>query len=442
MPASAGSRMGRLLPYRFGTWPALPGQAHRASPDYGRTASPDWRSIDWPAHLGSVTVCGRKMTYVDLGRHHLDEPGGRGHEPAVLFIHGLGGNWQNWLENLPRVAQERRAIAMDLPGFGTSEMPADKISISSYARWIDEFCEEIDLGHAVVVGNSMGGFIGAELAISYPARVERLVLVGAAGISITASRRRPVLTFAQIITAIAAAAAARRREVVARPRLRHFILAAVMRHPSRLRADLLAEITQGAGAPGFAGALDALMSYDFSDRLPEIACPTLIVWGNRDVLVPLPDAEEFERLIPDSRRVVFDDTGHTPMLERPIEFNDRLLEFLAERAGAEAGKGGGETGADGAEAGKETRADGAEAGKETGADGAEAGGETGADGAEAGEERPASEAGEEGGLGQSRSERDGERAPEGHGGPGGRGRQASPEAAEASTASGGAGRGG
>ena len=311
----------RGLLYPFKARPAFPWEATEAPPDYGRGASPDWREIDWRRHLRSARVAGREMTYVDIG-------GGEG--PPVVFVHGLGGNWQNWLENLPRAAQERRAIAMDLPGFGTSEMPADKISITAYARWVEELCSRIGVERAVVVGNSMGGFIGAEMAISSPALVDRLVLAAAAGISITTARRAPVMTFARVITAFAAYTAAQGRQVIARPRLRHLILGAVMRHPSRVAPDLLVEITRGAGAPGFRSGLDALLSYDFADRLPEIRCPTLVIWGAQDVLVPVQDAAEFERLIPDSRKVVFDDTGHTPMLERPIEFNEHLMAFIAE----------------------------------------------------------------------------------------------------------------
>jgi pimeloyl-ACP methyl ester carboxylesterase len=80
--------------------------------------------------------------------------------------------------------------------------------------------------------------------------------------------------------------------------------------------------------PGFVLAMNALLSYDFRDRLPEIACPTLIIHGADDMLVPLADAYEFERLIPSSRLEILADTGHVAMLERPRTFNAMLAEFL------------------------------------------------------------------------------------------------------------------
>ena len=102
-----------------------------------------------------------------------------------------------------------------------------------------------------------------------------------------------------------------------------------MRHPTLLQSDLLYEFLHGAGKPGFVPATDALLSYDFRDRLPEITAPTLIVQGTEDVLVPAADADEWERLIAHARKVVMPDTGHCPQVERPRQFNEILLEFLA-----------------------------------------------------------------------------------------------------------------
>jgi pimeloyl-ACP methyl ester carboxylesterase len=102
----------------------------------------------------------------------------------------------------------------------------------------------------------------------------------------------------------------------------------VVRHPTRLAPDLLWELAQGQGAPAYLLAVDALANYDFRERLPEIACPTLVVQGTDDMVVPVRDAYEFERLIPRSQTLIMRDTGHLPMLERAATFNRALLEFL------------------------------------------------------------------------------------------------------------------
>jgi pimeloyl-ACP methyl ester carboxylesterase len=305
--------------------PATPWAARRAGDDYGATAEPDWRSIDWRPHLRQVTIEGRSVNFVDYGSSSSSSL-----EP-VVFVHGLGGCWQNWLENVPRVAAEgRRAIAIDLPGFGFSEMPADDISISGYGRTVNALCDQLDLGEVVLVGNSMGGFISAEVAIQFPARAARLVLVSAAGVTTSDLRSGPVLAGARVVAALATRAATMSEKVVRRPRLQHLVYNSFIRHPTRIRSELLYEITRGSGRPGFVDALRAITDYDFRDRLTEIGCPTLIVWGCDDMLVPESDAGEFERLIPNSRKLLFADTGHMAMIERPQTFNDCLVEFLAE----------------------------------------------------------------------------------------------------------------
>jgi pimeloyl-ACP methyl ester carboxylesterase len=233
-----------------------------------------------------------------------------------------------------------RAIAVDLPGFGHSEMLEEKISISGYGRWLDALLTELGVSEPVrLVGNSMGGFIGCEVAIRFPQRVERLVLVSAAGISIEHERNERVLDglyrTENVAKLVMTRIALRSDQLARRPGMRRALLRLVAAHPERMSGPLVAEQVRGTGTPGFVPALDALTAYPIRDRLPEIACPTLIVWGRLDRLVPVRDADAFEELIPDSRKVVFDDTGHVAMLEQPERFNRLLLDFLAEPPGAE-----------------------------------------------------------------------------------------------------------
>ena len=307
--------------------PASPWSDRRADGGYGATAEPNWRSIDWREELKTVWIDGTPVNFVDLGS---------GEREPVVFVHGLGGQWQNWLENIPRVAVERRAVALDLPGFGLTPEPRDRITIPSYGRFVDAFCERLGLGQVAMVGNSMGGYVAAEVAIQFAARVSRLVLVSAAGISSAATVRAPILTAGRMATAVAAHTAARHHQLAARPLSRHLSLALVARHPRLLKPDFAYEaFFKGVGKPGFDDALRASLEYDFRERLPEVKVPTLIVWGEKDAIIPVRDADEFERLISDSRKVVMLDTGHVPMAERPQAFNDLLMEFLAETGAAE-----------------------------------------------------------------------------------------------------------
>jgi len=319
--------MGRRM-IRPGAAPAPPWRDRDADDGYGRTATPNWRETDWSRQLKQVEIDRIPVNYVDVGS---------GDQDPVVLVHGLGGQWQNWLENIPRLALDRRVVAMDLPGFGlTPEPEYEELSIPGYGRFVNALCDKLGLGEVELVGNSMGGYVAAEVAIQFPERVSRLVLVSAAGISSAESLQAPILTFGRIATAIATNSAARYRQLAARPITRHMSLALVARHPRLLKADLAYEgFIKGAGKPGFDAALRACLNYDFRDRLPEVKVPTLIVWGEKDSIIPVQDADEFERLIEDSRKIVMKDTGHIPMAERPQTFNDLLVEFLAETGRAE-----------------------------------------------------------------------------------------------------------
>jgi pimeloyl-ACP methyl ester carboxylesterase len=290
-----------------------------------------WLDVDWSEHQRWVLIAERWVNVIDIG-----PPDGT----PVVFVHGLGGRWQNWLENLPACAEAGyRAIAVDLPGFGASQLPVERISIPGYGRWLEALLDALGVRAAALVGNSMGGFIAAEVAIVAPPLVERLVLVSAAGISSENERHERlfrVLERAQAISALlSGAVVARAASLVTRPRLRRAALWFVAAHPEHLSPQMAYEQIAGVGTPGFLPALDAVTDYPLRDRLPEIACPTLLVWGRGDRIVPVADADVFEELVPDARKVVWDDTGHVPMLEHPDRFNQLLVDFLAEPPGEE-----------------------------------------------------------------------------------------------------------
>jgi pimeloyl-ACP methyl ester carboxylesterase len=280
--------------------------------------------VDWRAHLRWVEVRGRPVNVLDIGEG-----------PVVVFLHGLAGSWQNWLENILPLAADHRAIAIDLPGFGESPMPERAISVSDYARTVVELLNALGVDERVtIIGNSMGGFVGCEMAIRFPKRIERLVLVAGAGLSLrhmrherkTGARAR----FENLLFFGLGRLAAHTDLVVRSRRLRRALLLLIVAHPEKLAGPLIVEQAHGAGKPGFDDALDAMTAYPIRDRLGEIACPTLIVWGEEDRLVPVRDAAEFEWLILDARKIVYPDTGHMVMLERPERFNADVRAFIEE----------------------------------------------------------------------------------------------------------------
>jgi pimeloyl-ACP methyl ester carboxylesterase len=280
-----------------------------------------WQEIDWRAHQHWLSARAGAVNVIELGEG-----------PALLFIHGLGGCWHNWLEQLPAFASTHRVLAFDLPGFGDSPMPAESVSIELYVRTASELLEQLDLQTADVVGNSMGGLIAAELALSGPARVERLALVSPAGIPLEQRKAQlPALRrFYPLVRTSGAWLGAHAEQVASRARVRQWLLATVTAHPERIPPALAAEQLRGMGKRGLWPAFEDLLAHSIAERLGDLSAPTLIVWGERDHVLPVRHADIFAASIPHARQVIYPDTGHVAMLERPEEFNALLAEFLSE----------------------------------------------------------------------------------------------------------------
>jgi pimeloyl-ACP methyl ester carboxylesterase len=294
---------------------------------YGPQGRSAWLDLDWREHQRWVMLDGQPINVIELGEG-----------PPLLFIHGLIGRWTHWVEQLTTFAQSHRVIAFDLPGFGDSPLPADgAISVPIFARTVERLLDALEISAAAVVGHSMGGFTAVELAIAFPQRVERLVLVSPAGLSTYNDRRSLALVaqarrFKGFFNDYHARVAAHAELFARHPRLRRLepTTNIVTRHSDRLPAPYMQEFVRGLAAPGFIDGIEANLTYDYRERLGEIACPTLIVWGARDRVVTARDAELYEQLIPNARKVIFADTGHMSMIERPLEFNALLEDFLRE----------------------------------------------------------------------------------------------------------------
>jgi pimeloyl-ACP methyl ester carboxylesterase len=250
-----------------------------------------------------------------------------GDGPPLVLLHGLGGRWSNWAANIPALAQRHRVIAPDLPGFGRSGPYGGAVTMERYTDTIVELLDLLGVGRATFVGNSMGGLLTIETAVRHPDRVGAAVLVASGGIPLTSRHHR--------LIAIPQARAANRllgrpmsrRAVRSSPRMRRLLARQLVHDPAKVPPRLLASALRGLGAPGFPAALDAADLYDARLRAPAVACPTLILWGQEDRLLPVAMGAELERLIPGSRLVVWEDTGHCPMLEDPPRFDALLAEF-------------------------------------------------------------------------------------------------------------------
>jgi pimeloyl-ACP methyl ester carboxylesterase len=298
----------------------LPPATPADGPDPYGDPDPDWLQIDWREHLRQIDIVGANVNYVEMGDG-----------PPLLFVHGLGGCWQNWLENIPHFARTHRVVALDLPGFGSSPMPPWEISIPAYGRFLRDFCERLGIDRCSLVGNSMGGFIATEVAITEPERVDDLTLVSAAGITWARARREPAEMLARMGRAAAPLLIRFETSAIKRARFRRRMFGGVFHDPNRLRREMLWEnVVPALESPGAFDAMRTLVGYDIRDRLEEIGVPTLIVWGRNDRVVPVPAAFSYKKRIGDNAElIIFDECGHVPQIEHPVRFNRVLEKFLA-----------------------------------------------------------------------------------------------------------------
>jgi pimeloyl-ACP methyl ester carboxylesterase len=243
----------------------------------------------------------RTHTRVDDYRvHALDM--GRGPE-AVVLIHGLAGSGLWWLRNAEVLARRYRVVIPDLIGFGRTPLVGRFPSLDRIVDVLGRWLAALDLSRVHLVGHSMGGQISAQLAATRPERVERLVLVDAAGIP------RPLNPVALARNAVAMA-------------------------PPRAwgRFEFLPRIAGDAFTAGprtLGRAIRLILRNDLRPLLPRITQPTLVLWGARDRLVPLEHAYELRRRIPNARLLVLPGAAHNPMIDRPEEFNECVMAFLA-----------------------------------------------------------------------------------------------------------------
>ena len=266
----------------------------------------------------------------------------QGRGPALLLIHGLGGNWQNWQANLESLARRHRVIVPDLPGFGSSPAYRGAVTMTRYADTLVELLDMLGIEQATFVGNSMGGLLSIEAALRHPDRVRAAMLACSGGIPLTTLRHRAVLRPGALALNTMLRPGRIRRTALARRGIRQAIAARIVHQPHRIEARYLIEVLDGIGARAFGPVLRAALTYDARQYATQLNCPTLIVWGRHDRLLPLWMGQQLHHLIQDSEFVVWDDAGHCPMIEHPTRFNELIDNFTRRHVRGSFGRSDGE----------------------------------------------------------------------------------------------------
>jgi pimeloyl-ACP methyl ester carboxylesterase len=257
-----------------------------------------------------------------------------GEGPTVVLLHGLGATNVSMLPTFWDLSADHRVIAPDLPGFGDSGKPLRSYNAHFYARWLKEFLSAVHIERAHLVGNSMGGRIAIEAALSYPEKVDRLVLLAPSPAFI---RRREFVRLVGVLRPELALIPLPlpRRQVVAG--LKRLFAKPSRMAPHRLEAavdEFLRVFSTPKGRIAFFSAARQIYLEEpygdkgFWDRLPTLTTPSLFVWGERDRLVPPKFSRHVARALPNATSVILEDCGHVPQFELPERTNELIRTFI------------------------------------------------------------------------------------------------------------------
>jgi pimeloyl-ACP methyl ester carboxylesterase len=235
----------------------------------------------------------------------------RGSGPPVLVLHGWGASIEAVYPIVTGLSPVATVYALDLPGFGQSELPPTPWGVEEYQAFVAAFMDTLAIERPTILGHSNGGRIAIRMASSEPERASRLVLVDSAGI-------RPKRTF-------------RYYRRVGMAKVGKYAARFLGSPGERLRARLVGRVASAdyLAAGEMRPTLVKLVNADLRPFMPAVKVPTLLVWGSQDTDTPLSAAREMERLIPDAGLVVLEGAGHFSYLDQPARFAHIVSHFLA-----------------------------------------------------------------------------------------------------------------
>ena len=255
-----------------------------------------------------VVVFGQKIQYVEAGSG-----------PTVILLHGLGGSWQSWHFNIAALTEKYHVVVPDQFGFGKSDKPFVNYRIRTYVDFLDQFCKQLKIERATLVGNSMGGWIAAMFTASFPERVDKLVLVDAAGYA------PPKDVDTRVYYSLNPTTREGTKVLLAK-----VFYSKAFQTDAFIDQSIATRLAAGDGYTINSITQSIIRGEDFLDEVVKtIKRPTLIIWGRQDGLVPLAEGEHFNKDIAGSKMIVIDECGHVPNIEKPGEFNAAVLKLLA-----------------------------------------------------------------------------------------------------------------
>ncbi len=248
----------------------------------------------------------------------------------MVLLHGLLGNSAQWAAAAERLAPRFRCWALELPGIGASARPRD-LALHGLTAWLEMACASLPLGEQFeLIGSSWGGALALDFAARsrMRGRVRRLVLVAPAHPLWTPTRSQRFM-----LRALPARAGAWLGAHASAP-VHRALLERIYGDPRKLPAASVSEYGQTLRQPGLGAAVAGLARHFRADRaaliaaLPGLRAPTLLVWGDRDPVVPAATAARLQAALPEAEMKLLPGLGHLPFCEDPDGFVGAVLAFL------------------------------------------------------------------------------------------------------------------
>lgn len=264
------------------------------------------------------------LNWNDLSVHFMEK--GHGNQ-TIFMVHGLGGAFHEFLPLANELSDEYRIVLFDLPGFGLSESPTEQVDIQTfYSDFMTFMLNELATDTTYIIGNSMGGLITWNIALKHPEIVDKMVLLAPAGYDmIEIAEKNAEWINKPIVKFMLAKGAA---PYIAKSNVEMCF------YNNDIIPDSLFErkyaMMNKEGNLQWLKQLAAYKNFTDTSEIQKIQSPALVVWGDKDEIIPFEHAAKFERDLPNNQLIIYTNCGHVPMLEYTERCANDIRQFLTQ----------------------------------------------------------------------------------------------------------------
>ena len=256
-----------------------------------------------------IEILGYKIRFIKF-----DHPESK---KTIVLLHGLGASAERWADLWP-LLKKYNVVIPDLVGFGYSEKPLIEYTIEFFVRFLEDFFEKMQIQNPVIIGSSFGGQLALEFSLTHRDFFEKIILVSPAG-----TLEKPTYVLSQYIFSglyPTSENVHRAFEMMANNQEYVVDVATVKDYMNRMRLP-------NAKYSLISTLLAMRKDQTLRKRLVEIAIPTLVIWGRNDTTIPVENIEYFKQM-PNVKTLIMEECGHTPYVEKPVEFYEIIEKFI------------------------------------------------------------------------------------------------------------------